>query len=103
MKYAAPEPPIEKGDFLTFTKKEAEIYFHWYVEHIGERITYLGNYLHAQGQSIELDFSIDSLIAIWNWYVKQIEVEKYTQNELEEIAKNILNGFVRKSCQMTQN
>lgn len=87
MKYVAPEPPIEEGDFLTFTKKEAEIYFNWYVEHIGDRIRYLSKYVHFQCQSIELDFSINSLITIWNWYVKQIEVEKYTQDELEEIAK----------------
>lgn len=31
---AEAESPIEKGDFLSFTKREAEIYFNWYIEHI---------------------------------------------------------------------
>ena len=33
---AEAESPIEKGDFLSFTKREAEIYFNWYIEHIDE-------------------------------------------------------------------
>lgn len=89
MKYIAAESqsPIEKGDFLTFTKKEAETYFNWYVEHIDERIEYLMEYIRSQGESIKLDFSVNSLVEIWNWYVKQIKVERYTQDELEEMAK----------------
>ena len=44
-------------------------------------------YVHSQGQSIELDFSVNSIIEIWDWYVKQIKIERYTRSELEEIAK----------------
>ena len=84
---AEAESPIEKGDFLSFTKREAEIYFNWYIEHIDERIEYLCEYVHSQGQSIELDFSVNSIIEIWDWYVKQIKIERYTRSELEEIAK----------------
>lgn len=76
-----------KRGFLSFTKREAEIYFNWYIEHIDERIEYLCEYVHSQGQSIELDFSVNSIIEIWDWYVKQIKIERYTRSELEEIAK----------------
>lgn len=31
-------------------------------------------YIHLQGESIELDFSVNSLLEIWSWYVKQIKV-----------------------------
>ena len=93
---AEAESPIEKGDFLSFTKREAEIYFNWYIEHIDERIEYLCEYVHSQGQSIELDFSVNSIIEIWDWYVKQIKIERYTRSELEEIAKeyNVSSVYV---------
>lgn len=104
MEYVVPEPPIHKDDilaitkkfyidtvmdyFASFTKKEAKIYFQWYTEQIEERIEYLGKYIHSQDPSIVLDFSVNSLITVWDWYVKQIEVEKYTRKELKTIAKS---------------
>ena len=53
---AEAESPIEKGDFLSFTKREAEIYFNWYIEHIDERIEYLCEYVHSQGYSVVREF-----------------------------------------------
>jgi len=103
MEYIVPEPPINKEGmlvckkaqideridyFVSFTKKEAKIYFDWYMEQIDDRLEYLQQYIHSQGQSMELDFSVNSLTAVWDWYVKQITVEKYTRKELEEITQN---------------
>ena len=103
MEYIVPKPPINKEGlliyrkkqidekidyFISFTKKEAEIYFNWYIAQIDERIEYLEKYIYTQCHSIKLDFSVNSLIVVWDWYVKQITVEKYTLEELEEIAQN---------------
>lgn len=103
MEYIVPKPPINKENlliyrkhqideridyFVSFTKKEAKIYFNWYIEQIDERIEYLEKYIRSQCHSIELDFSVNSLIAVWDWYEKQVTVEKHTREELEEIAPN---------------
>ena len=46
------ESPIDKDSFDEFTKKEASIYFEWYMNSIDKRIKYLANYINAGGNSI---------------------------------------------------
>lgn len=79
--------PVSKDSFEEFTKKEAEIYFHWYVGHIDERMEYLQQYILSKDTSVNFDFSVPSLIPVWAWYEKEIVVEHYTKRELKRQAK----------------
>lgn len=80
------ESPVDK-EFDNFSKEEAAIYFKWYTEYIDERIQYLQNYINLEDPAIKLDFSVDSLIPVWEWYDKKIIVEHYTKRELKRKAK----------------
>lgn len=79
--------PIDKESFDDFTKEEVAVYFKWYTEHIDERIQYLQSYIDLENPLIKLDFSIDSLVPVWEWYEKKIIVEHYTRRELKKQAK----------------
>lgn len=79
--------PVSRDSFEEFTKKEAEIYFHWYVGHIGERMEYLKQYILSKDTSVNFDFSVQSLIPVWAWYEKEIVVEHYAKRELKRQAK----------------
>ena len=80
------ESPIDKDSFDEFTKKEASIYFEWYMNSIDKRIKYLENYINAGGNSIVMDYGVDSLVSVWGWYEKTIKVEHFTQIELKKEA-----------------
>lgn len=81
------ECPIKKDSFDVFSKREAELYFKWYTEHIDERIQYLQSYIDLENPAIRLNFSVDSLVPVWEWYEKKIIVEHYTKRELKREAK----------------
>ena len=68
------ESPIDKDNFDEFTKKEASIYFEWYMNSIDKRIKYLANYINAGGNSIVMDYGVDSLVSVWRWYERTIKV-----------------------------
>lgn len=82
------ESPIRKDSFDDFTKDEAELYFKWYTEHICERIKHLEEYIRMDDILAKLDFSVASLIPIWDWYESRIEIEHYTLRELKKKAKD---------------
>ena len=81
------EAPIQKDRFDNFTKEEVELYFNWCTGHIDERIEYLEKYIQRDDILIKLDFSVESLIPVWEWYEKKIVVEHYTRRELKKEAK----------------
>ncbi|MCL2858774.1 MAG: hypothetical protein FWF42_03690 [Streptococcaceae bacterium] len=77
-------PPIEFNDYKDLNKKEAEIYFQWYISEIDKRISQLEKIVHVDDNSIQFDFSPESLIPLWGWYEGKIMLEKKTKEEMEQ-------------------
>lgn len=81
-------PPVLKNH-LDFTESEAEQYYKWFLANVDSRADYLRNYISLK-QNIpqdKLDFSLDSLIIIWEWFLSVALVEKVSGEELENVRK----------------
>ncbi len=76
-------PPI-KNEFEKMSSIDAEEYFQWYIDNIDDRIKYLKEY-----SSVELDYSVKSLIDIWSWFLKNAEIEKTPKIRLKELKKQL--------------
>lgn len=81
-------PPFELVPFVDMKKKQAEQYLAWYIDTIEQRIQNLEQYINSTGTHMVLDKTPDSLIELWDWFTKQIEVCIKSDEELElEIEK----------------
>lgn len=76
-------PPILKP-FEQFTKKEVSEYFSWYKKQINKRIEYLQSV-----SNVNLNYSSESLVNIWEWFLKRAETEKTPKSKLAEIKKEL--------------
>lgn len=82
--------PIDKP-FEKLTKKEAKEYFDWFISHVDERSDYLRQKV-SEGLNIPietLDFSIESLIFIWRWFLKIVELKKTPRSVLRGLRKEL--------------
>ena len=75
--------PIDKP-FAEFDQNEANYYFQWYISHIKERVKYLSDY-----SGIVLDYSVDSLVFIWRWFLEIAEIEKTPAKGMKELRKDL--------------
>ena len=68
-------PPFSKAT-VDFDLQETKAYFQWYMEHVDERCRYLttivSSELHCK-KSV-FDFTFNSLIPLWRWFLKDAEV-----------------------------
>lgn len=82
--------PIDKP-FEEFSKTEAREYFNWFISHVDERSEYIkkkvSNGLNMPMDS--LDFSAESLIYIWRWFLKIAELKKVPKSVLNSIRKEL--------------
>jgi len=78
--------PLITKPFEKFTLEDAENYFNWYISNINERVLCLTKF-----SNVQLNYSINSLIDIWAWFLKMAEIEKTPKIKLDEI-KNELKG-----------
>ena len=86
MEYEIMIPPFKHDGFEHLNRKQAEEYFQWYMSQIDYRIKILSDAVSSS--SVLLDFTVDSLIDLWEWYEDKIIVEKKTEEELkEEVGK----------------
>lgn len=78
------KPPYE------YTMREAKQYFNWYMEHLDERCEYLRQTVSSQLPiNIEsLDFSFQSLVPLWRWFLSVAEVTTWENPILDEIRNN---------------
>ena len=76
-------PPFDKP-FKEFTPEEAESCFLWYKGQLKPRIDYLRNY-----SGVELDYSVNSLVKIWSWFLKIAVIEKTPKAKVEEVRKQL--------------
>ena len=83
LKYDTLIPPIRKP-FEEFDPDEAEAYFNWFMGQIEDRINYLQEY-----SKISLDYSVDSLVDIWRWFLKIAEIEQTPRIKINEIKRQL--------------
>lgn len=84
MEYKLMIPPFEFKGFDNMNKKQAEEYFQWYLSQIAYRIEVLSDYVQKDGVKVKFDYSVESLIPIWEWYQSKIILESKTEEELEK-------------------
>lgn len=82
--------PINKP-FSKLNEEEAEEYFAWFISHVDERSDYLRKKVsESLNLPIELlDFSMESLIFIWRWFLKVAEINKTPKYLLHNIRKEL--------------
>ncbi len=83
MEYELMIPPFEHKEFQSMKKKEAGEYFEWYVSQRERRIEILRKYVQNEDEDVIFDYTPDSLIALWTWYEKKIQIVKKNREELE--------------------
>lgn len=76
-------PPLEKPiQFLS--KSEAQKYFAWYISNLDERIRYLEAF-----SKVRLDYTPESLIPLWNWFLKNAKIEKTPKARVNELEAQL--------------
>jgi hypothetical protein len=83
--------PIDKP-FEKLSKKETKAYFDWFISHIDERSEYIRQKVSKSlNIAIEsLDYSIESLLPIWRWFLQIAEVNKTPKDVLKQIKNELL-------------
>lgn len=83
-------PPINKP-FEKMNSIEANAYFDWFVAHVDERSEYIREIvatdLHIPLEA--LDYSIQSLVYIWRWFLKIVDFKKTPKSILRNIKKEL--------------
>ena len=88
MNYYLMEPPFEVKLFEEMTKKEAKQHFEWFVSQVPSRLEQLRNAFEVTGEKKGiLDYSPESLKALWGWFIPLISTERKSSKELEEESK----------------
>lgn len=80
MNYPWVAPPFEMKSFEEMNKKEAKQFFDWYISQIPSRIEVLKEITENK---IPLDYSKESLISLFTWYLSQITIYKLSDKEIE--------------------
>lgn len=83
LKYEILIPPLSKP-FDQLTKKEAQQFFDWYMATMDGRIAYL-----KIASGLKLDYSPDSLIPLWKWFLKKAEIEVTPQASLQALEAQL--------------
>lgn len=95
MQYEMSYPPFMKPAH-EMTRKEADIYFRWYIEQMPERITVLQRAVRstegdAQFKNWEGDLTPDSLLVLGQWFAGNIYTappsEEFKRKHLESLEK----------------
>ena len=82
--------PDDKS-FKEMSKTEAQAYFDWFTSHVDERSEYLRKKV-SEGLKISmeaLDFSMESLIPIWRWFLEIVELQKTPKAVLRNLRKEL--------------
>lgn len=80
-----PHKFIDIGGFDNFSARDAREYFNWYIDCIPQRIDYLKNYVQ-RFQDNPMDYSLESLYLLDDWFLTQIEYEYKTDEEIREYS-----------------
>lgn len=73
--------------FKDMTPKQAKEYFEQYTGQIEIHLKNLKNEVCSEVGDMNFDYSPESLIPLWSWYEKKIELEEKSEDEMLEEAK----------------
>lgn len=76
-------PSIDKP-FERLSESEARNYFNRYVDTIDERIAYLRSW-----SKLNLDFSEQSLIDVWEWFLRKAAIVKTSRKDRERVIEQL--------------
>lgn len=101
VKYDMPIPPMGL-DFFSMTAREGKEHFEWFMNRIPERMDYLkARCAKDLDLSVsELDYSAESLILLWRWFLKTARMEKTPKEEIEKMkegAKIFGESFINRT------
>ena len=87
-KYPVTVAPFNFNNFKELSNAEAKEYFEWYMEVKQKRIYNLEEYINEnKNKRILLDYSVESLEKLWNWYKKEIEIEDMTEEDYRKLCE----------------
>ena len=88
VKYDLLVPPLGL-DFYNMTPKQAGENFEWFISKIPERMEYFRNRCSRDLKISfeELNYSADSLMPVWRWFLQVARIEKTPQEELEKMEE----------------
>ena len=86
MEYPLMSPPFELLDFSEMKDKDAKVHLNWYIGQIPIRIELLSKAYKkiGGGEAEDLDFSKNSLVKLWSWYINNAEIASKSSQELEK-------------------
>ena len=81
--------PLMNNPYVTFPicemkKKQVDLCFEWFMAHKDERVEQLQRFINNETNKVILDYSVESLIPLWEWFENHIEFEPRTPEEIEE-------------------
>lgn len=84
-------PPLRFESFGDMNKKEAQEHFEWYISEAPRRIKQLKDFVDKfdLDKRVEFDYSPQSLVDLWSWYVKNVEILDKSETELANEIKSI--------------
>ena len=88
MKYEMMIPPFERVEFEKMNKKQVQEYFDWYTGQIDYRISLLLNAIKEDGIHADFDYSVESLIPLWEWYETKISYRELDDAEYQSRINN---------------
>lgn len=89
MEYPLMIPPFTISSFNTLTKKQVEQFFQWFLIEKTNRVQVLSQYIDQTGEHVELDYTPNSLIPLWDWFESQIEIETRTEEKIEAQIRSL--------------
>ncbi len=80
MEYYISQSPIRVLSFKELKKEEAQIYYDWYVNECETRIMLLNKRINEDTKCV-LDYSVESLKKIWEWFENIIVFEELSEED----------------------
>jgi len=89
-------PPFAFKSFDDMSKKEAQGYFDWFMETKSARLEQLKNLVDDTGyEGARLDYSDESLVYVWRWYLDNVELVDRSEEEIREEVERETAGLTR--------
>jgi hypothetical protein len=90
VEYPLMVPPFVIKNFEKMSVREAQTHFDWYVSEIPERIELIRKAYKEtdDGEIEELDFTPESLVNVWAWFIPRIITVPKSEEEIAEELRN---------------
>lgn len=90
MEYSLMTPPFQIKNFDEMSEKDAKEHYDWYISEIPNRLKLLEKALNVlkPNQEVKFDFSKESLIGLWSWYLDNAEIIQKTEEEYQKEVAN---------------